>query len=93
MNFYTFDLDPQQETFVKAILSADNTVVFCNAAAGTGKTTLAMGAANMLVKGKKLATTTASSTSFLPTVRRSRATCPVVRLRSPRSTSSLHIRP
>lgn len=53
MNFYTFDLDPQQETFVKAILSADNTVVFCNAAAGTGKTTLAMGAANMLVKGKK----------------------------------------
>lgn len=53
MNFYNFDLDPQQETFVKAIMSNDNTVVFCNAADGTGKTTLAMGAANMLVKDKK----------------------------------------
>lgn len=53
MNFYTFDLDPQQEAFVKAILSVENTVVFCNSIAGTGKTTLAMGAGNMLVKDKK----------------------------------------
>lgn len=53
MNFYGLDLDQQQEAFVKAILSRDKVAVFCNAAAGTGKTTLAMGAANMLVQDKR----------------------------------------
>lgn len=50
MNFYGLILDEQQEIFVNAILNLDKTIVFCNAVAGTGKTTLAMGAANKLVK-------------------------------------------
>lgn len=50
MNFYGLNLDEQQEKFVKAILNPEKTIVFCNAVAGTGKTTLAMGAANILVK-------------------------------------------
>ena len=50
---YEFDLDPDQEVFVRAIMSPDKTIVFCNAAAGTGKTTLAMGTANILVKDKR----------------------------------------
>lgn len=53
MNFYTFDLDKGQEAFVKAVMSKDNTIVFCNAAAGTGKTTIAMGVANLLVEDKR----------------------------------------
>lgn len=50
---FEFDLDEQQAAFVDAILSKDKTIVFCNAAAGTGKTTLAIGAANILVKDKR----------------------------------------
>lgn len=50
MNFYGLNLDEQQELFVKKIMSQDNHIVFCNAKAGTGKTTLAMGAANLIVK-------------------------------------------
>lgn len=46
--FYNFDLDDDQKNFVNAILNPDNTVIFCNAKAGTGKTTLAMGTANIL---------------------------------------------
>lgn len=53
MTFYKLNLDSQQETFVKAAMSKDKTIVFCNAVAGTGKTTLAMGAANLLVKNKR----------------------------------------
>lgn len=49
MNFYGLNLDEQQEKFVSAILDLKKTIVFCNAVAGTGKTTLAMGAANKLV--------------------------------------------
>lgn len=48
--FYNFDLDEDQKKFVNAILNPDNTVVFCNAKAGTGKTTLSMGTADILVK-------------------------------------------
>src|SRR5574344_1013815 len=48
--FYNFTLDDDQIKFVNAILNPDNTVVFCNARAGTGKTTLAMGTANILVQ-------------------------------------------
>ena len=53
MIFYNFDLDAEQEKFVSSIMAADNTIIFCNAKAGTGKTTLAMGAANILVLDKR----------------------------------------
>lgn len=51
--FYNMILDADQRTFVDAIKDPAATIVFCNAAAGTGKTTLAMGAANILVKDKR----------------------------------------
>lgn len=46
--FYEFTLDEDQKKFVNAILNPDNTIVFCNAKAGTGKTTLAIGTAEIL---------------------------------------------
>ena len=52
-NFYGLKLDDDQQAFVKAILDLRKTIVFCNAAAGTGKTTIAMGAANILVQDKR----------------------------------------
>lgn len=51
--FYNLELDPEQQAFVDNIMSADKTVVFCDAVAGTGKTTLSMGAANILVQDKR----------------------------------------
>lgn len=48
--FYGLELDEDQKKFVNAILNPDNTIVFCNAKAGTGKTTLAIGTADILVK-------------------------------------------
>ena len=53
MNFYGLILDEQQQRFVSAILDPEKTIVFCNAVAGTGKTTLAIGAANKLVKDNR----------------------------------------
>lgn len=53
MIFYNFELDADQEKFVSSVMSADNTIVFCNAKAGTGKTTMAMGVANLLVQDKR----------------------------------------
>jgi predicted ribonuclease YlaK len=53
MTFYNLDLDTEQEAFVNAIMDDANTIVFCNAKAGTGKTTLAMGVANILVQNKR----------------------------------------
>ena len=53
MNFYGLKLDEQQKAFVGAILDPGNAIVLCNAKAGTGKTTLAMGAANLLVKDNR----------------------------------------
>lgn len=53
--FYGMELDDQQQAFVQAIKNPEKIIVFCNAVAGTGKTTLAMGAANMLVKDKRTA--------------------------------------
>ena len=53
MTFYKFDLDADQERFVSSIMNPDNTIIFCNARAGTGKTTLAMGVANILVQDKR----------------------------------------
>lgn len=51
--FYGLVLDEDQTKFVNAILNPDNTIIFCNSKAGTGKTTLAMGAADILVQYKK----------------------------------------
>lgn len=53
MNFYNFSLDEGQEKFIQAVKSPDNTIVFCNAKAGTGKTTIAMGIANLLYSDKR----------------------------------------
>ena len=50
---FEYELDADQEVFVGHIMSPDKTIVFCNSRAGTGKTTLAMGAANILVKDKR----------------------------------------
>jgi phosphate starvation-inducible protein PhoH len=51
--FYDMILDDEQVEFVKAIKDLRKSIVFCDAAAGTGKTTLAMGAANILVQDKR----------------------------------------
>ena len=51
--FYELNLDEDQKKFVNAILNPDNTIIFCNAKAGTGKTTLAIGTADILVKHNK----------------------------------------
>ena len=51
--FYGMVLDEEQVAFVKAIKDMGKTIVFCDAPAGTGKTTLAMGAANILVQDKR----------------------------------------
>ena len=50
---FEFDLDADQAIFVREIMSTDKTIIFCNARAGTGKTTLAMGVANILVQDKR----------------------------------------
>ena len=51
--FYKLTLDAEQWDFVDAIKDPAAIVVFCNAAAGTGKTTLAFGAANLLYHDKR----------------------------------------
>ncbi len=51
--FYGMTLDQEQVAFVEAIKDKSKIVVFCNAKAGTGKTTLAMGVANMLYQDKR----------------------------------------
>ena len=51
--FYDLTLDDEQVLFVEAIKDLRKTIVFCNAKAGTGKTTLAMGTARMLVKDRR----------------------------------------
>ena len=51
--FYGMILDEDQVAFVESIKDLDKTIVFCDAPAGTGKTTLAMGAANILVQDKR----------------------------------------
>lgn len=49
--FYGMTLDEEQTAFANAILSPDIDIVFCNSRAGTGKTTIATGVANILVQG------------------------------------------
>ena len=46
-------LDEYQRAFREACLSGDKLIVFCNAVAGSGKTTIAMDAANVLVQDSK----------------------------------------
>lgn len=47
--FYGIPLDNEQRQFAQAIWDENIDIVFCNAKAGTGKTTVATGAANLLV--------------------------------------------
>ena len=51
--FYGMVLDEEQIAFVDAIKDPEKSIVFCDAPAGTGKTTLAMGAAKILVQDKR----------------------------------------
>ncbi|MDD6837367.1 MAG: PhoH family protein [bacterium] len=48
--FYGLPLDEDQKAFAEAILNPEKLIVFCDAPAGTGKTTVSMGAANLLVQ-------------------------------------------
>jgi len=48
--FYNFILDKDQLEFANAIWNPEKTIIFCDSPAGTGKTQVAMGVANMLVK-------------------------------------------
>lgn len=48
--FYGLDLDPEQLAFADAIINPKYDIIFVNAKAGTGKTTIATGAANLLIK-------------------------------------------
>ena len=49
-SFYQMILDDEQCAFRDAIWNPDIDIVFCNSQAGTGKTTIALGTANMLYK-------------------------------------------
>lgn len=53
MNFYGLNLDPEQQAMVDAIMNPNKVIVFCDAVAGAGKTTIAIGAAKLLVKDKR----------------------------------------
>lgn len=48
--FYGLELDEEQILFADTLLNPDIDIVFVNAKAGTGKTTIATGVANLLVK-------------------------------------------
>lgn len=48
--FYDYQLDNEQLEFANAIINKDIDIVFVNARAGTGKTTIATGVANILVQ-------------------------------------------
>lgn len=48
--FYGLELDEDQKIFAEAIWNPENLIVFANACAGSGKTTIAVGVANMLVQ-------------------------------------------
>ena len=47
--FYGLQLDEDQKKFRDAIWDKDKLIIFCNSKAGTGKTTVALGVANLLV--------------------------------------------
>lgn len=46
--FYGFQLDDEQKFFRDSIWDENKLIIFCNARAGTGKTQIAIGTANML---------------------------------------------
>ena len=48
--FYGIQLDPEQIAFASAVWDKDKDIVFVNAKAGTGKTTVSTGVANLLVQ-------------------------------------------
>ena len=48
--FYGMALNEEQKELVEAIWNPENLIVFCDSRAGTGKTTIAVGVANMLVQ-------------------------------------------
>ena len=48
--FYGMKLDPEQLEFANAIWNPDIDIVFVNSCAGTGKTTIATGVADLLIK-------------------------------------------
>ncbi len=48
--FYGLDLDPEQKIFRDAIWNPERLVVCCDARAGSGKTLIALGTANLLVQ-------------------------------------------
>ena len=48
--FYGFDLDEEQLILRDAIWNPEKLIVFCNACAGSGKTFVAVGTANLLVQ-------------------------------------------
>lgn len=48
--FYGLDLDPEQKVFRDAIWNPEKLIVCCNAKAGTGKSLIAVGTANLLVQ-------------------------------------------
>lgn len=48
--FYGMTLNEEQKEFAEAIWNPENLIVFCDSRAGTGKTTIAVGVANMLVQ-------------------------------------------
>ena len=48
--FYGLTLDPEQEVFRDAIWNPNKTVVLCDSMAGTGKSLVALGTANLLVQ-------------------------------------------
>lgn len=52
-HFYDLVLDEDQAAFRDAVLDLRKVIVFCDAPAGTGKSTIAMGAANILVHDKR----------------------------------------
>lgn len=49
-NFYGLNLDDEQKAFRDAIYDSSKLVVVCNSKAGTGKSTIALGTANILVQ-------------------------------------------
>lgn len=51
-NFYGLELDEEQKIFRDAIWNPDIDIVFCNAKAGTGKSVVSLGTANLLVQYK-----------------------------------------
>lgn len=48
--FYGMVLNEEQKVFAEAIWNPEKLIVFCDSKAGTGKTTVAVGVANMLVQ-------------------------------------------